>query len=210
MRANLICERLSEGLSELSGLRERKKEQTRATIQREALRLIALRGYEATTCEQIAAAAEVSPATLFRYFCTKEDIVLQDGYDPLIAEAIRARPAHESSLTAVRRGLADTFADVYQGDAEVIRQRTALILSVPGLRARSREQLDSLVTHLTSALAGRSGRSPGDLDVAVAASCCATVLEVAVGRWARDGGDLSSHVDLAFLALGQLARRPRP
>jgi AcrR family transcriptional regulator len=194
----------------LAGLRERKKEQTREAIQREALRLIALRGYEATTCEQIAAAAEVSPATLFRYFATKEDIVLQDDYDPLIAEAIRARPARESLLTAVRRGLADTFADVYQGDVEVIRQRTALILSVPGLRARSRQQLDSLVTHLKSALAERSGRSPGDFDIEVAASGCAAVLEVAVGRWARDGGDLSSHVDRAFVALGQLTRRPQP
>jgi AcrR family transcriptional regulator len=191
-----------------SGLRERKKERTRAAIQREALRLIASVGYEATTCEQIAAAAEVSPATLFRYFATKEDIVLQDSYDPLIGRAIRARPARESSLTAVRRGLADTFADVYQGDVEAIRQRTALILSVPGLRARSREQLDSLVTQVTGALAERSGCSDTDLDMEVAASTCAAVLEVAVGRWARDGGDLPSHVDTAFVALGALTRRP--
>ena len=77
----------------MSGLRERKKGWTREAIQREALRLIESRGYEATTCEQIASAAQVSPATLFRYFATKEDIVLQDGYDPMIAEAIRARPA---------------------------------------------------------------------------------------------------------------------
>ena len=101
----------------VSGLRESKKEQTREAIQREALRLIALRGYDATTCEQIAAAAEVSPATRFRYIATKEDIVLQDGYDPLIAAVIRARPARESLLTAVRRGLADTFAVLYQGES---------------------------------------------------------------------------------------------
>jgi AcrR family transcriptional regulator len=196
----------------MSGLRERKKERKREAIQREALRLIASRGYDATTCEQIAAAADVSQATLYRYFATKEDIVLQDGYDPLIAGAIRARPAHESALTAVRRGLGDTFAHVYQGDVEAIRQRTALILSVPALRARSREQLDSLVTHLTSALADRSGRSDRsetDLDIEVAASTCAAVLEVAVGRWVREGGDLPSHVDSAFVALGDLTRRPR-
>lgn len=192
----------------MSGLRERKKERTREAIQREALRLIASRGYEATTCEQIAAAAEVSPATLFRYFATKEDIVLQDGYDPLIADAVRARPAHESSLTAVRRGLADAFVDVYQGDVEAIRQRTALILSVPGLRARSREQQDSLVTHLTGALAARSGRRDTDFDIEVAASTFAAVLEVAVARWAREGGDLPSLVDTAFGSLGQLTRRP--
>lgn len=193
----------------MSGLRERKKGWTREAIQREALRLIESRGYDATTCEQIASAAQVSPATLFRYFATKEDIVLQDGYDPMIAEAIRARPAHESSITAVRRGLADTFADVYRGDVEAIRQRTALILSVPALKARSREQLDSLVTHLTKALAERRGRSDTDFDIEVAASTCAAVLEVAVGRWAREGGELPSHVDTAFVALGHLTRSPR-
>ena len=192
----------------MSDLRERKKEWTREAIQREALRLIESRGYDATTCEQIAAAAQVSPATLFRYFATKEDIVLQDGYDPMIAEAIRARPAHEPLLTAVRRGLADALADVYQGDVEAIRQRTALILSVPGLRARSREQLDSLVTHLTKALAERSGRRDTDLDIEVAATTYAGVLEVAVGRWVREGGDLPSHVGTAFVALGHLTRSP--
>jgi len=192
----------------MSGLRELKKERTRQAIQRETLRLIALQGYEATTCEQIAAAAEVAPATLFRYFATKEDIVLQDGYDPLIADAVRARPARESSLTAVRRGLADALAAVYQGDVEAIRQRTALILSVPGLRARSREQQDSLVTHLSRVLAQRSGRSDTDLAIEVAASTCAAALEVAVGRWARDSGDLPSLVDAAFVALGRLTRGP--
>ena len=188
----------------MAGLRERKKERTREAIQREALRLIATRGYEAMTCEQIAAAAEVSPATLFRYFATKEDIVLQDGYDPLIAEAVRTRPAHEAPLTAVRHGFADTFADVYQGDLEVIRQRTALILSVPALRARSREQQESLVSHLTDALAERAGPSGRSLDIAVAAAVCAAAVNTAVERWARDGGDLPALVEASFAALDAL------
>jgi AcrR family transcriptional regulator len=193
----------------MSGLRERKKELTREAIQREALRLIEIRGYDATTCEQIAAAAQVSPATLFRYFATKEDIVLQDDYDPMIAEAVRARPAQESVLTAVRRGLASAFTDISQGDVEAIRQRTALILSVPVLSARYREQLDNLVTLLTKALAERSGRSDTEPDIEVAASACAAALEVAVRRWAREGGDLPSHVDTALVALGHLTRSPR-
>lgn len=191
-----------------SGLRERKKERTREAIQREALRLIASRGYAATTCEQIAAAAEVSSATLFRYFATKEDIVLHDVYDPLIAGAVRARPAHESPLTAVRRGFADALADVYPADVEAIRQRTALILSVPALRARSREQQESLVTHLVAALAERSGKSGSDLGIEVAAATCAAAVGVAVERWAYQGGDLPSHVDAALGAVGDLTRRP--
>lgn len=191
----------------MAGLRERKRERTREAIQREALRLIEARGYEAMTCEQIAAAAEVSPATLFRYFATKEDIVLQDGYDPLIAEAVRTRPAQEDPLTAVRRGFADTFADVYRGDLEVIRQRTALILSVPALRARSREQQESLVSHLAEALAERAGPSAGSLDIEVAAAVCAAAVSTAVERWAHDGGDLPALVEAAFAALDALTSR---
>jgi AcrR family transcriptional regulator len=191
----------------MAGLRERKKERTREAIQREALRLIAARGYEAMTCEQIAAAAEVSPATLFRYFATKEDIVLQDGYDPLIAEAVRTRPAREDPLTAVRRGFADTFADVYHGDLEVIRQRTALILSVPALRARSRDQQESLVSHLRDALAERDRDGESNLDIEVTAAVCAAAVNTAVERWARDGGDLPTLVEAAFAALAALTGR---
>lgn len=193
----------------MSNLRERKKQRTRDVIQREGLRLIAAQGYDATTCEQIAAAAEVSTATLFRYFPTKEDIVLQDVYDPLIAEAVRARPPHESPLTAVRSGLADAFAAVYEADLEEIRQRTALILSVPALRARSREQQQhSLVEHLTDVLAERTGAGPDDVTVAVAATVCAAALGVAVERWARLGGDLRVHVDEALAAISTVTRGP--
>jgi AcrR family transcriptional regulator len=190
----------------MAGLRERKKERTRQAIQREALRLIADRGYEATTCEQIAAAAEVSVATLFRYFPTKEDIVLQDGYDPLIAAAVVARPARERPLVAVRRGFADAFAQVYAGDVEPIRQRTALILSVPALRSRSREQGASLVAHLSEALAAREGTGDrSSLTTEVAAASCAAAVSVAVERWAAHGGHLPALADEALAALGALA-----
>lgn len=188
----------------MAGLRERKKELTRASIQREALRLIAERGYEATTCELISAAAEVSTATLFRYFATKEDIILQDGYDPVIAAAVVARPADESALVAVRRGFADAFVEVYRGDVEPIRQRTALILSVPALRIRAREQSASLVAHLQEALASRGGPREDALSTEVAAACCAAAVSVAVERWATGGGDLPALVEEAFAAVEDL------
>lgn len=191
------------------GLRERKKERTRERIQRSALQLIAAYGYDATTCQQIAAAAEVSPATLFRYFATKEDIVLQDVYDPMIAAAVRLRPAHETALSAVRRGFADALAQVYEGELEAIRQRTALILSVPALRSRTREQQESLRAHLAAALSERKGGSSTDLSNEVAAASCAAAVDVAVQRWARDGGDLRAHVDAAFATLAELTRAIR-
>ena len=76
-------------------LRERKKAETRARIQEEAMRLFLAQGYDATTVDQIAEAAGVSHMTFFRNFPAKEDVVATDDYDPMMAELIRARPAGE-------------------------------------------------------------------------------------------------------------------
>ena len=74
------------------GLRERKKIKTRQAIRREAFRLFDANGYAATTVEQIADAAEVSPSTFFRYFPSKESLLLADDLDPLILAAFKAQP----------------------------------------------------------------------------------------------------------------------
>src|SRR5271165_4994463 len=93
------------------GLRERKKARTRAAILQEALRLFHEQGYAATTVEQIAAAAEVSPSTFFRYFPTKEDVVLQDDYDALLLEAFEAQPADLNPIQALRGSLRAIFSE---------------------------------------------------------------------------------------------------
>ena len=85
------------------GLRERKKIRTRQTIRREAFRLIEENGYAATTVEQIAEAAEVSPSTFFRYFPTKESVLLADDMDPVILNALDEQPSDLSPSQAVRR-----------------------------------------------------------------------------------------------------------
>ena len=70
--------------------RERKKTATRDRLRNCALGLFHEQGYEATTVEQITAAAGVSHMTFFRYFPTKEDVALADNYDPLIVELLLA------------------------------------------------------------------------------------------------------------------------
>jgi AcrR family transcriptional regulator len=183
------------------GLRELKKQRTRAAIQSAALDLINRQGYAATTCEQIAAAAEVSTATFFRYFPTKEDVVLDDDYDPLMSRAVLERPSREGPVTAVRRALAGTFAMIPEAEWEVLRERTALILSVPALRARTNEQMMSARSALAEALAPRMGRPGDDLQVQAVAAACAAALTVAVEAWGHEGGSLADLVDTALAAL---------
>jgi AcrR family transcriptional regulator len=84
-------------------LRERKRTRTRLAIQADAIRLFAEKGYENTTVEDIAYAAAISPRTFFRYFPTKEDVVLWDEYDPVVEDLVATRPPDE----ARPRGAAD-------------------------------------------------------------------------------------------------------
>src|SRR6202521_1043886 len=84
------------------GMRERKKLKTRDSIQRTALRLFEKHGYEQTTIEQIAAAAEISPSTFFNYFPTKEDVVLFDAYDPIIFSMMSSIPASQPLEVGLR------------------------------------------------------------------------------------------------------------
>ena len=98
------------------GLRERKKARTRAAIREHALRLFRENGYQRTTVEQIAAAAEVSPSTFFRYFPTKEEVVLQDDMDTRMIEALERQPADLSPLSAVRAAVRDAFASYTEAD----------------------------------------------------------------------------------------------
>ena len=101
-----------------TGLRERKKARTRAAIRQHALRLFREQGYSATTVEQIAAAAEVSPATFFRYFPTKEDVVLQDDLDVVTLGALEAQPAGLGPIAAMRSATAAMLAQMSQADLD--------------------------------------------------------------------------------------------
>src|SRR5437899_3797092 len=117
------------------GLRERKKLKTKEAIQREAMRLFQEQGYEETTIDQIAEAAEISPSTFFNYFPTKEDVVLYDRYDPMIVSLIEAAPPGETLSQTIRRAI-DELARVMEPDREMVLARARLGLLAPALRAR--------------------------------------------------------------------------
>jgi AcrR family transcriptional regulator len=148
-----------------AGLRERKKARTRAAIQAAALELFERQGYDATTVDQIAERAEVSAATFFRYFPTKEDVVLHDRYDPLLLADFAAQPPELSPLAALRRTLRSVFAGLPADEFARERQRAMLIISVPGLRARALDELAASLVPFTDAVAERTGRPADDPEV---------------------------------------------
>ncbi|MEV8330347.1 TetR family transcriptional regulator [Streptomyces niveus] len=167
------------------GLRERKKLKTRVAIREATYRLITDQGYEATTVEQIAAAAEVSPSTVFRYFPTKEDIVLTDEFDPVMEAAIRARPADEPPLESVRAVLRQAVEAILADQPEELLQRSKLMLEIPAVRARMTETMTETSLLLSRAVADRTGRDEGDLEVRVfTASVMAALREVTI-YWAE-------------------------
>ncbi len=185
------------------GLRERKKQKTRSAIQREAMRLFTEQGYDATTVEQIADAAEVSPSTFFRYFPTKEDVVLLDDYDPLLARMITERPADEPLLVAIRNGLVDGMRNAFAEDEQLVRDRVGFMLAVPAVRARMFEQTGAGQEIFCEAIGRRAGRDPKDFAVQLVAGAVFGALTVAVLRWATEPDtDLA---DLAEQALDLLA-----
>jgi AcrR family transcriptional regulator len=147
------------------GLRERKRARTRAAIQQHAVRLFRERGYAATTVEQIAEAAEVSPSTFFRYFPTKEDVVLWDDSDARIVAAFRAQAPELSPLQALRGALRAVFGDVAGPGSEHDREILALMRSVPELRARMLDEFARTIQVIAQALAERVGRPADDLAV---------------------------------------------
>lgn len=157
------------------GLRERKKERTRRTIREEAFRLFREQGYTETTIEQIAAAAEVSPSTFFRYFPTKEQLVLADDLDPLMIDAIRAQPRDTAPLTAFRDAVAEVFAKLPPAELAFEQERQALVYHVPELRAAIGLEMQRGVDLMASLLAEHVGRDPEDFEVRVTAGAIAGI-----------------------------------
>jgi AcrR family transcriptional regulator len=120
-------------------LRERKKAATRRQLMNVALRLFEERGFDNTTVEEIAAAAEVGPRTFFRYFPTKVDVLFADHDElvELLRETLAARPSSEPVVDAVRRATLEGVRQVI-ADRSLFLTRSRLAASIPAANARSR------------------------------------------------------------------------
>ena len=188
------------------GLRERKKQKTRWAIQEHALRLIAEQGYEATTIDQIAAAAEISPSTFFRYFPTKEDLIIEDEYDALMLEGLSKLDPAVPPLEAVRRVVVGALAAMSQHDLDKIIERSKLILAVPALRSRSLENFTKTVDLMAGVVAQRTGLAPDSVEIRAFSGAVIGAMTSVIFTWLESGGrgNLAETVDraLALCAAG--------
>ncbi|POX59863.1 TetR family transcriptional regulator [Streptomyces sp. Ru62] len=182
------------------GLRERKKIKTREAIRAATYALIEEQGYDATTIDQIADRAEVSPSTVFRYFPTKEDIVLTDEYDPLMLEELRARPAGEPWMDSVRHVMHKAIDAMMAEAPDTVRVRAHLAVQVPAVRSRMVESMAETGRLLRVALAERSGLAADSLEVRVYAMSLVGGLMEANMAWAENGfqDDLRDMLDRAL------------
>jgi AcrR family transcriptional regulator len=184
------------------GLRERKKAKTRAAIQEHALRLFKERGYEATTVDEIADAAEVSPSTFFRYFPTKEDVALYDALDPLLLEALVNQPAELSPVGALRATMREVFGRAPADVLAAQEERAALVMAVPELRMRMLDELTRSMLLFGDAIARRVGLPPDDPAVR---AFTGAMIGVAVAATLNTGGALPpNYLDLIDQGLAEL------
>jgi AcrR family transcriptional regulator len=167
-----------------SGLRERKKLATRLALHEAALRLVAERGLEHVSVDDIAERADVSPRTFFNYFPSKDDAVL--GLDPAasdsMAESLRTRPAGETPVQAMR-AVAHEQAGQMAEETELWPLRLRGIDAHPPLLARLAATFGRAEQAMAAAIAERTGSHPHDLYPLLLAGVAAAAMRSALHRW---------------------------
>jgi AcrR family transcriptional regulator len=184
------------------GLRERKKARTRTTIQQHALRLFREQGYQSTTVEQIAAAAEVAPSTVFRYFPAKEDLTVLDDYYSMaeaVTQALAAQPRDLHPVAAIRAAVRDAFACLSDEERSARYERDLLLVMIPELWAANLGLIVKGRRELCAAIAERAGRDQRDPEVRVLVDAVVGVGLGVVFDWAdAPGSDPAATLDAAI------------
>ncbi|GGK64874.1 TetR family transcriptional regulator [Planomonospora parontospora subsp. parontospora] len=182
------------------GLRERKKARTREAILREAFRLFRERGYDATTIEQIAEAAEISPATFFRYFPAKEHLAALDRFPPLI-EALAAQPPG-APVTVLRGAFRTAFAALSAEEIAAGHAREVFAATVPELLAANLRRSPGLIREVCETVADRAGSPADDPRIRNAVGAVFGVVAMVWLQWAQDARmDGPAEIDRALAHL---------
>ena len=196
--------------------RERKKLETRQALEHAALRLFAERGYEQTTVEEIAEAADVAVRTFFRYFSSKQDVlfgdVVKDRVSRLRTE-LASRPRRESVITSITTVM-DLLDVAGEDEEEQILARFDLLRHQPSLRTRYLDLINAMRLVVVEFVADRTGLDPRhDMYPHLLAGAAAASWDTSLTLWAESHGKLSLR-DLrneAFAALSAgLPTPPHP
>jgi AcrR family transcriptional regulator len=184
------------------GLRERKKLRTRAELTDAAFRLFVERGFDGTTIEDIVGEVEVSPRTFFRYFDSKEDVVIGffDDMGLELFELLEARPEDEAPFAAVRDALGSLTA-VYAAEADRVLAAKQLSHETPAIRARLLDKHARWENGVTDVLARRLGVDPArDPRPRLIAAVALAAFSTAVTTWCASSGrkDLHTLADSAL------------
>ncbi|MRK03084.1 TetR family transcriptional regulator [Aeromicrobium sp. S22] len=195
-------------MPEEMSLRDHARGAVRAEIARKAWRLLADQGFEATTIDQIAEAAGMSRRTFFRYFASKDELVLTRLVESgdRIAEALRARPADEPAWPALRAAF-QHIVELQEAHAEVARPLQVMLRAEPALRATRQERrtlwLELLAPLVAERLPPRPGRTGPDIRALALTGSALACFEAAQGAWAENPGvPLASLLDEAMESVG--------
>jgi AcrR family transcriptional regulator len=187
------------------GLREMKAARSRQQMADVAIDLFLRDGYDETTMEQIAEQAEVGTTTLYRYYPTKDQLLL----DPLI-EAIdptphlRARPAQEPLDVALGEAML-AAASAFDGADDRIVELRRLVDATAVVRAKLWDRYQTVRQELEAVIADRAGSAPTDLSVRASAGLVLAVMEL-VDRARLQGSDPRTHREVVSELLDELSR----
>ena len=183
---------------------QHRRNATARAIERTALGLFARRGFDAVSVDDVAAAAGISQRTFFRYFGSKDDVLLgyQRRIDERLVAALRARPAGEGAVTALRNAYLETSTVAPADRADVI-VRARVLADAPGLHARSRGEQAAGTAIVAGLLADRMGADAVDLRPVTVAAAMNAVARSAWDRWVAGGGatDPAAHIGAALALL---------
>jgi AcrR family transcriptional regulator len=174
--------------------RERKKLETRQALEQAALRLFAEQGYEQTTVEDIAEAADVAVRTFFRYFSSKQDVLFGDVVTDRVKRLrteLAARPPTESPLESVV-AVMDMLDFDGPDEEQQILARMDLMRQQPSFVGRYLEIIDDMRQAVVDFVAGRTGLDPRrELYPTLVAGACAVSWDAALKIWVESGATLS-------------------
>lgn len=188
-------------MPETSGLRARKKLRTRRTIERVAFDLFEQRGFDATTIDEIAAAADIAPRTFFHYFPTKEDVVIADYMVRLeqIVAAMEVGPSDQGPWVVLRKAFLSAAAD-YETERDQLLRRFRIIQASPSVAARNLQLQARWEDAVTSAVSKWFDNADGDIRPTLIAGAALAAMRASLRLWLIGEGSsrLPDHVAYAF------------